>query len=210
MSNVLETIKATLQVAFGLVVLVLIIWTFPDIYKAIEKILTTETVSKLKGPGFEVDLNETNVNDALLQQSVATDSQSPVFPAIQKLDSKGVSRLMYVGQYYDNRPPDLCEYKSANSKMDEYYAVDTKLRELSLAKMKESHEIFTRVREKQAKAGKNWEIGDPVWCYEMTLTELGYNVKTALVYNIGKALDKTLKPPAQDLDPAEKERHEPN
>ena len=64
--------------------------------------------------------------------------------------------------------------------------------------MKESHEIFTRVREKQAKAGKNWEIGDPVWCYEMTLTELGYNVKTALVYNIGKALDKTLKPPAQD------------
>jgi len=52
MSNVLETIKATLQVAFGLVVLVLIIWTFPDIYKAIEKILTTETVSKLKGPGF--------------------------------------------------------------------------------------------------------------------------------------------------------------
>jgi len=82
MSNVLETIKATLQVAFGLVVLVLIIWTFPDIYKAIEKILTTETVSKLKGPGFEVDLNETNVNDALLQQSVATDSQSPVFPAM--------------------------------------------------------------------------------------------------------------------------------
>jgi hypothetical protein len=59
-----------------------IIWTFPDIYKAIEKILTTETVSKLKGPGFEVDLNETNVNDALLQQSVATDSQSPVFPAM--------------------------------------------------------------------------------------------------------------------------------
>jgi len=172
MSNVLETIKATLQVAFGLVVLVLIIWTFPDIYKAIEKILTTETVSKLKGPGFEVDLNETNVNDALLQQSVATDSQSPVFPAIQKLDSKGVSRLMYVGQYYDNRPPDLCEYKSANSKMDEYYAVDTKLRELSLAKMKESHEIFMRVMEKQAKAGKSWEIGDPVWCYEMTLTEL--------------------------------------
>jgi hypothetical protein len=80
MSNVLETIKATLQVAFGLVVLVLIIWTFPDIYKAIEKILTTETVSKLKGPGFEVDLNETNVNDALLQQSVATDSQSPSSP----------------------------------------------------------------------------------------------------------------------------------
>ena len=104
MSNVLETIKAALQVAFGLVVLALIIWTFPDIYKAIEKILTTETVSKLKGPGFEVDLNETNVNDALLQQSVATDSQSPVFPAIQKLDSKGVSRLMYVGQYYDNPP----------------------------------------------------------------------------------------------------------
>ena len=52
MSNVLETIKAALQVAFGLVVLVLIIWTFPDIYKAIEKILTTETVSKLKGAWF--------------------------------------------------------------------------------------------------------------------------------------------------------------
>ena len=32
MSNVLETIKAALQVAFGLVVLALIIWTFPDIY----------------------------------------------------------------------------------------------------------------------------------------------------------------------------------
>ena len=156
MSNVLETIKARLQVAFGLVVLVLIIWTFPDIYKAIEKILTTETVSKLKGPGFEVDLNETNVNDALLQQSVATDSQSPVFPAIQKLDSKGVSRLMYVGQYYDNRPPDLCEYKSANSKMDEYYAVDTKLRELSLAKMKESHEMSKGEAGQSRKERGNW------------------------------------------------------
>jgi hypothetical protein len=42
--------------------------------------------------------------------------------------------------------------------MDEYYAVDTKLREQSLAKMKESHEIFTRVKEKQAKAGKSWEL----------------------------------------------------
>jgi hypothetical protein len=217
MSKWLEDTKSALQIAYGffvlvagLIVLTIVIRHFWEIDSEAEKILNTEQVSKLQGFGFEVDLTADTVNEALPPQEVATDKSRLVLPIIRSLASNEISRLMYVGQYADQNPPDLCQYKSPTPEMRDYWAVDNELTKRHLTKMQKSQDIFNRVKEQQAKAGKNWKIGDPIWCYEMTLTGDGDNVKTVLVHYIGKVLDKARKALPEGLDPVEKAHNEPN
>jgi hypothetical protein len=64
------------------------------------------------------------------------------------------------------------------------------LKEKRLTEIKDSPEILKWVQEKQADDvahGKSLENGYPLKCYEMTLTDVGWNVKTALIRNVSAA-----------------------
>ncbi len=186
MSKVLDYIKAALQIAFSLVVLAIILLNFQGLYLATRRFLDrAASVSSIKVLGVEVDLGATAVDQALSLQNVAPDKKSRVLPMIQRLDSKEFIRLMYVGQLKN-----LCEFENPSTEMRNDVALHYGLRDMGLVKIENNAVTRDSVRAELAKLvaqGKTLDNGYPRSCYDMTLTDDGYNVKTALVDNFSTA-----------------------
>ncbi len=187
MSKVLDYIKAALQIAFSLVVLAIILLNFHGLYLAAQKFLErAASVSSIKLLGVEVDLGATGVDRALFHADYLTGAdKSRVLAKIQGLDSKEFVRLMYVGQLKN-----LCEFENPSTEMRNDVALDYGLRDKSLTKIEISPATLESVRAELAKMvaqGKSLDNGYPSKCYDMTLTDDGYNVKTVLVDNLSLA-----------------------
>ncbi len=187
MSKVLDYIKAALQIAFSLVVLAIILLNFHGLYLAAQKFLErAASVSSIKLLGVEVDLGATGVDRALFHADYLTGAdKSRVLAKIQGLDSKEFVRLMYVGQLKN-----LCEFENPSTEMRNDAALDYGLRDKSLTKIEISPATLESVRAELAKLvaqGKSLDNGYPSKCYDMTLTDDGYNVKTVLVDNLSLA-----------------------
>jgi hypothetical protein len=76
-------------------------------------------------------------------------------------------------------------------------ALDYGLRDKGLTKIEGNPVTLEAVRAKldQMKTqGKSMENGYPRTCYDMTLTDDGYNVKTVLVKSLGATFDEGRKP----------------
>ena len=75
-------------------------------------------------------------------------------------------------------------------------ALDYTLRDKGLTKIEISPATLESVRAEVAKTvaqEKGLDIGYPRACYDMTLTDDGYNVKTALVKHLSEAFDERRK-----------------
>ena len=130
-------------------------------------------------------MGATAVDQALSLQNVAPDKKSRVLPMIQRLDSKEFIRLMYVGQLKN-----LCEFENPSTEMRNDAALDYGLRDMGLVKIENNAVTRDSVRAELAKLvaqGKTLDNGYPRTCYDMTLTDDGCNVKTALVDNFSTA-----------------------
>lgn len=188
MSKALEYVKAALQIAFSLVVFLIIVLNFQGLYRATQKFLErAASVNSIKALGVEIDLGAGGVDQALSLQNVAPDKKSRVLPMISKLDPKAFIRLMYVGQLKD-----LCEFEQPSTDMRSDAALDYGLRDKGFVKIETSAAILEKVRADLAKLvaqGKSLDNGFPRTCYDMTLTDDGYNVKTALVDNFSLAFN---------------------
>ena len=92
---------------------------------------------------------------------------------------------MYVGQLKN-----LCEFENPSTEMRNDAALDYGLRDMRLVKIENNAVTRDSVRAELAKLvaqGKTLDNGYPCTCYDMTLTDDGYNVKTALVDNFSTA-----------------------
>ena len=108
MSKALEYIKAALQIAFGVVVLAIILLNFHGLNLASQKFLETASVSKIQLPGVEIDMDAAGVEQALSSVGanyLTVADKSRIQAQIHGLDAKELVRLMYVGQLKD-----LCEF----------------------------------------------------------------------------------------------------
>jgi hypothetical protein len=98
--------------------------------------------------------------------------------------------LMHVAEFNNNKP---CEFEKPTAKMRKDLAIDHELGEKRLiTKVEAKPEILESVEADQARAvkqGKPWDIGSPLKCYEMTLTNVGHDVKTALVNSFSVAFE---------------------
>ena len=77
-------------------------------------------------------------------------------------------------------------------------ALDYGLRDKGLTKIEVSPGTLDAVRaelEKMVAQGKSLDNGYPRTCYDMTLTDDGYNVKTVLVKTLSATFDKGQKAP---------------
>ena len=199
MSKALDYIKAALQIAFGLVVLAIILLNFRGLHLAVQKFLErAASVSAIKVLGVEVDMDEAgvdrafsraDVNRALFGKDPLTRAEkSHVLALIHGLDGKEFVRLMYVGQLKN-----LCEFENPSTEMRNDVVLDYGLRDKGLTKIEASPATLQSVRAEldQMKAqGKSLDNGYPRTCYDMTLTDDGYNVKTALVKHLSEAFDE--------------------
>jgi hypothetical protein len=204
MSKALDYVKAALQIAFSLVVLAIILLNFRGLHLALEKFLErAASVSAIKGFGIEVDLDAAGVDRALSAadakralfhvENLTGAEKRRVLALIQGLDGKEFIRLMYVGQLKN-----LCEFENPSSEMRNDVALDYGLRDKGLTKIEGNPVTLEAVRTKldQMKTqGKIMENGYPRTCYDMTLTDDGYNVKTVLVKTLSATFDKGQKAP---------------
>ena len=195
MSKAFDYIKAALQIAFSLVVLAIILLNFHGLYLAAQKFLErAASVSSIKLLGVEVDLGATGVDRALFRADYLTGAdKSRVLAKIQGLDSKEFVRVMYVGQLKN-----LCEFDNPSTEMRNDAALDYGLRDKGLTKIEVNPATLESVRAevaKRAAQGESLDIGYPRTCYDMTLTDDGYNVKTVLVKNLSEAFDERRKAP---------------
>jgi hypothetical protein len=172
MRSNLDTLKAGLQVTYGVVFLVLILWMFPDIRDASKILLDrAASASSLEVVGFKVAFTEATVEHGLALDNVPADEQKPVLEAIRGLSSKQFIRLMAVGQLQN-----LCEFDAPTPEMRNDVALDYELEAEGLTRIAPSHAILQSVQAWSAKAmasGEHVRIGAPRACYTMTLTETG-------------------------------------
>lgn len=204
MSKALDYIKAALQIAFSLVVLAIILLNFRGLHLALEKFLErAATVSAIKGFGIEVDLDAAGVDRALSAadakralyhvENLTGAEKRRVLALIQGLDGKEFVRLMYVGQLEN-----LCEFETPSTEMREDVALDYELRDKGLTKIEVNPATLESVRAgvaKLAAQGKSLDNGYPRTCYDLTLTNDGYNVKTVLVKSLSVTFDQGRKVP---------------
>jgi hypothetical protein len=197
MSKALDYIKAALQIAFSLVVLAIILLNFRGLHLALQKFLErAASVSAIKVLGVEIDmdaadraLSATDAKRALFHVENLTDAEKRrVLALIQGLDAKEFIRLMYVGQLKN-----LCEFENPSTEMRDDAALDYELRDKGLTKIEGSPAALESVRAELAKTvaqGKSPDNGYPRTCYDMTLTDDGYNVKTVLIKSLSATFDK--------------------
>jgi hypothetical protein len=204
MSKALDYIKAALQIAFSLVVLAIILLNFRGLHLAVQKFLErASSVSAIKGFGVEIDLDAAGVDRALSAadakrtlfhvENLTGAEKRRVLDLIQGLDGKEFVRLMYVGQLKN-----LCEFENPSTEMRNDVALDYELRDKGLTKIEVNPATLESVRAALAKMvaqGKSLDNGYPRTCYDMTLSDDGYNVKTVLVKSLSATFDKERKPP---------------
>jgi translation initiation factor 1 (eIF-1/SUI1) len=202
MSKILDSIKAALQIAFSLVVLAIVLLNFRGLHLAIQKFLErAASVSAIKAFGVEIDMDATdralsaaNAKRALFKVESLTDAEKRrVLTLIHGLDRKEFIRLMYVGQLKN-----LCEFENPSTEMRSYVALDYEMRDKGLTKIEINPATLESVRAELAKKvaqGKTLDNGYPRTCYDMTLTDDGYNVKTVLVKTLSGTFDEGQKAP---------------
>ena len=199
MSKALDYLKSALQIALRLVVLAIILLNFRGLHLAVQKFLErAASVSSIKAFGVEVDMDEAGVDRALSAADAKralfhvenlTDAEKRrVLALIHGLDGKEFVRLMYVGQLKN-----LCEFENPSTEMRDDAALDYELRDKGLTKIEASPATLESVRAELAKMvaqGKSLDNGYPRTCYDMTLTDDGYNVKTVLVKSLSATFDE--------------------
>ena len=116
-----------------------------------------------------------------------------VLALIHGLDGKEFVRLMYVGQLKN-----LCEFENPSTEMRNDVALDYELRDKGLTNIAVNPVTLESVRAELAKTvaqGKSLDNGYPRTCYDMTLSDDGYNVKTVLVKSLSATFDEGRKAP---------------
>lgn len=199
MSKALDYLKSALQIALGFVVLAIILLNFRGFHLALQKFLErAASASSIKAFGVEVDMDEAGVDRALSAADAKralfhvanlTDAEKRrVLALIHGLNAKEFIRLMYVGQLKN-----LCEFENPSTEMRDDAALDYELRDKGLTKIETSPATLDSVRAELAKMvaqGKSLDNGYPRTCYDMTLTDDGYNVKTVLVKSLSATFDE--------------------
>ena len=87
----------------------------------------------------------------------------------------------------------FCEFAKPSTEMRNDVALDYELRDKGLTNIAVNPATLESVRAELAKMvaqGKSLDNGYPRSCYDMTLTDDGYNVKTVLVKSLSAMFDK--------------------
>ncbi len=193
---IFDCVKVSVAVVLGGLVIVVAVTDFKSIAAASQQLLAKAGNAKeLEIAGFKVSLSEDAVSDALAEYAADPSEISPeVTNAIHALRPDEYARLMDVGQL-----DGLCEYARPSAKMREDVAIDYELAEKKLTWIADSPDTLANVRSylaEKAAAGDASANGRALSCYDMTLTELGRNVKTALVQSFKNAFDPLRDRPA--------------
>jgi hypothetical protein len=103
-------------------------------------------------------------------------TQDKVSQVVLGLKPEEVDRLMYVGTLQAS-----CDFTKPAPRTKRFIEVDRELRAKGLVAFKPDPVTYERLKQH----GDDPDNGLPLSCYDMTLTDQGFNVKTALVKTLG-------------------------
>lgn len=133
--------------------------------------------------GVKLDFGETAIErnvPAELFRHLDTRDKRRIAQNAQSLEPRMVVRLLHVGLLEN-----LCEFEKPTTSMIDDFASDHHLRDKGLVTLEDNPQTKTKVlagmREREAAERKKSDIGEPRACYDMRLTDLGRDVKTAVV-----------------------------
>ncbi|WOJ88806.1 hypothetical protein RZS28_13435 [Methylocapsa polymorpha] len=186
---VYDLVKASVAVVLGAIVIAVAVINFQPLCNAAQQLLAKAgDARELEIAGFKVSLSEDSVAEALAAYAVNPgEISAEVTKAIRALRPDEYERLLDVGQL-----DGLCEYERPSAKMRGDVALDYTLAEKGLTWIADSPDTLASVSAylaKKAAMDQSSENGRALSCYDMTLTELGRNVKTGLVQSFKTAFD---------------------
>lgn len=99
---------------------------------------------------------------------------------VGSLEPRLVVRLLHVGLLTN-----LCEFEKPTTGMIDDFGVDHHLQDRGLVTLTDNpqtrNNVFAEIKQREAATRKKSDIGEPRACYDLTLTDHGRNVKTAVV-----------------------------
>lgn len=147
-------------------------------------------IARVSGFGLNAEFKDaTEIGVAVKTKGVVTEDLERFWTEAQSLnalhglkslDKAGLIRLMNVGLLQD-----VCKFEKATSGILADNATDKALEEKQLVVLSRSPETLAAVRAKikkrEVETGKMSDIGYPLDCYNVTLTDKGRDVRTAIV-----------------------------
>jgi hypothetical protein len=112
--------------------------------------------------------------------------KSKVARAAADMTDADVVRLLNVGLLEN-----LCDYELATTQMTQDFETDKRLRDKGFVHIVEDEKLKSELlRKAKSHRDKPSDIGHPVTCYSMVLTDRGRDVRTALTYAYAAAFAK--------------------
>lgn len=185
-----DLIKLAVASALGVIIIAVALINFQNISDAAQQLLAKAGRARdIDALGVKMSFNEDGLTDALESYVDKPGEISlEVIKVIRQLGAEEYERLMDVGQL-----DGLCEYDAPTYKVRGDLALDYKLQdELHLVSITKSPDVLDQVSsylDQKAAEGQKSQNGRPIYCYDMTLTDLGRNVKTGLVQSFKTAFD---------------------
>jgi hypothetical protein len=184
----LDTFKTSVQIGYGVMLLGLVLFLSPELKAGAQMLVArVSSTTALEVAGFKIAFTDATITRGFDLVKLTAANPSAIAQAVRELDSKQLIRLMTVGTTSTS-----CEYEYPKPEMRSAIAHDHELADMGLAQIVWKTDLVREIlarRESDIHAGRTWEIGAPVRCYEMTLTGPGADVKTAIVTNIAPAFN---------------------
>jgi hypothetical protein len=164
------------SVGLPVLILLLIVLNFPAISNAVGELPGLATrIKSVEGAGFKAEL----VSAELVRPAFKNIDNAPeVAAAIKRLAPEQFDRLAFAV-----RGTESCVYSNAPAEFFRFVAIDHELQDVKLFELKDAPHIVARIKAdtsddaKQARA----TYGDPIRCYTIEPTKLGWQAKNAVV-----------------------------
>lgn len=150
-------------------------------------------LAKVSAFGLGVEFNSAVSKKTVLARDLTTGSLREYWgdaqvanasKGLKSLDKRGLIRLMNVGLLAN-----ICQFEKANADILADTATDKGLEEKQLVSLVRNPEttnaVRADIRKREAATGKDSDIGYPLDCYDLKLTDKGHDVRTAIVYGLG-------------------------
>ncbi|MBU3886944.1 hypothetical protein FM996_19720 [Methylosinus sporium] len=156
--------------------------------------------------GVKLDFGEATIEQRVpptLFERLDAKDRRRVARDLNTLEPRMALRLLQVGLLAN-----LCEFERPTTSMIDDFSTDHHLQDRGLASLVDNPQIKARVIAELAKAGGKPGIGEPRACYDITLTDHGWDVRTALVHVVSAGFGSApmFREPAPDQEVAQEQR----
>jgi hypothetical protein len=191
MNNFFQLTKSLIFILILALLATGIFWNIRALDRAVRNLLEqAAAINAIELFGVKLSFNTATVYEFLNFDHLKPVDKDRVHGKLFGLTPEEFIRMMNIGELKD-----LCVFETPNAGMKQTLSIDRTLHNKGLAEISDNPETFERVRGKfteLAAQAKLPPIGYPLSCYNLKLTEDGYNAKTVLTKALSRKFSQDL------------------